>query len=338
MGGGGAPGGGVTIVEISEQRSLKGGRTKLVRRRARRKIKQGRTGMILSVGEILADMAGESGKDVLHIQARCGGAPFNCAVNAKQAGAEVGFIGRVGDDPVGRFLQSYARRAGFDYLNIQTDAARATTLAFVTLTDGERDFSFSRRDTADYHIDLAGVDFGSFADLRIVHLGSLMLSEEAGQKLAREIVQRTRKIGAKLSFDVNFRGDIYADFASARRAYRPFVAEADILKFSEEEIGSFTGLADMDEAVASLNKPDSLIVVTLGKRGCAYYYGGLSGTLPAAPAGKCVDTTGAGDAFFGALLAGVDGKELTKETIENALARANEAGARTIGFKGAVML
>lgn len=294
--------------------------------------------MILSIGEILADMVGESGKDALHFQVHCGGAPFNCAVNARQAGTKVGFIGRVGADPVGKFLQSYARRAGFDYLNIQTDAVRATTLAFVTLTDGERDFSFSRRDTADYHIDLADIDFGSFADLRIVHLGSLMLSEGAGQALAREIVQRTRKIGAKLSFDVNFRRDLYADFESARRSYRPFIAEADILKFSEDELGDFTGLADMDEAVASLNKPDSLVVVTLGERGCAYYFRGLHGTLPSAPAEKCVDTTGAGDSFFGTLLAGIDGKELTKTTIESALARANEAGARTIGFQGAVKL
>lgn len=295
--------------------------------------------MILCIGEILADMVGESEGDSLALHAYCGGAPFNCAVNAKQAGAKVGFVGRVGDDPVGRFLLSYARRAKFDYMDIQTDEERSTTLAFVTLTDGERDFSFNRRDTADYHIDLSRVDFGAFADLDIVHLGSLMLSEEAGRALAREIVQRTRKICARLSFDVNFRKDIYADFGDALRAYRPFVAEADILKFSEDELAEFTGIADMDKAVASLNKPESLVVVTLGKRGCAYYYRELHGMIPPAPdAGERVDTTGAGDAFFGALLANLDGKEWTKETIETALMRANETGARTICFKGAVRL
>lgn len=295
--------------------------------------------MILAIGEILADMVGESGKDGINFQAYCGGAPFNCAVNAKQAGAKVGFLGRVGRDPVGKFLQSYARRANFDFLEIQTDEVRSTTLAFVTLTDGERDFSFNRHDTADYHIDLSHVDFSAFADLNIVHLGSLMLSEEEGRALAREIVQRTRKNGAKLSFDVNFRKDICADFEDAMGAYRPFVAEADILKFSEDELAEFTGIADMDRAVESLNKPENVVVVTLGKKGCAYYYRGLRGVMPPAPdAGERVDTTGAGDAFFGALLAHIDGKELTKENIEYALMRANEAGARTICFKGAVRL
>ena len=65
--------------------------------------------MILCIGEILADMVGESEGDSLALHAYCGGAPFNCAVNAKQAGAKVGFVGRVGDDPVGRFLLSYAK-------------------------------------------------------------------------------------------------------------------------------------------------------------------------------------------------------------------------------------
>ena len=57
--------------------------------------------MILSIGEILADFIGE---DETKFRMCCGGAPFNVAVNAKHAGAKVGFIGRVGKDPVGNYL------------------------------------------------------------------------------------------------------------------------------------------------------------------------------------------------------------------------------------------
>lgn len=45
--------------------------------------------MILSIGEILVDMVGENNNDGLTFKAFVGGAPFNVAVNAKQAGAEV---------------------------------------------------------------------------------------------------------------------------------------------------------------------------------------------------------------------------------------------------------
>lgn len=293
--------------------------------------------MILSIGEILADMVGETNGDSLSFQAFCGGAPFNCAVNAKQAGAKVGFIGRVGRDPVGKFLSAFAQKAKLDYLGIQTDDVRNTTLAFVTLTDGERDFAFNRHDTADYHIDLS-VDFRQFPDLKIVHLGSLMLSEERGRELANEVVRKTREAGALLSFDVNFRKDIYRSFDEALLAYRPYVEEADIVKFSEDELSDFTGIEDMKAAVASLNRKDCLIVVTLGKRGCAYFYQDLYGVVPPAPDGKRVDTTGAGDSFFGALLANIEGKEFNRENLEYALVKANEAGARTIGFKGAIQL
>ena len=94
--------------------------------------------MILSIGEILADMIGEEQNGVTAFKMYGGGAPFNVAVNAKKAG----FIGRVGRDPVGKFLKGFAAGAGLDFCGIQEDETRNTTLAFVTLKGGERDFAF----------------------------------------------------------------------------------------------------------------------------------------------------------------------------------------------------
>ena len=66
--------------------------------------------MILAIGEILADMVGETKDGVLTFKSFCGGAPFNVAVNAKNADAKVGFIGRVGKDVIGRFVTEEAKR------------------------------------------------------------------------------------------------------------------------------------------------------------------------------------------------------------------------------------
>ena len=161
--------------------------------------------MILSIGEILADMVGETKGGTLTFKAFVGGAPFNVAVNAKQAGAKVGFIGRVGKDVIGRFCKAQAEKFGLDYLNLQEDEERNTTIAFVTLTDGERDFAFNRHDTADYNINFNGIEFSAYKDLNIIHLGSLMLSEENGQALASKIAEKSKEQGVKLSFDLNFR-------------------------------------------------------------------------------------------------------------------------------------
>lgn len=298
--------------------------------------------MILCIGEILADMIGEAaGADGAPVfKMFCGGAPFNVAVNAKQSGAKVGFLGRVGRDPVGKFLTEYAAKVGFDALTVQRDEERNTTLALVTLTDGERDFAFFRHDTADFNIDEKSVNLSEYENLGIVHLGSLMLSEKAGRSFADSVIKKVREAGKVLSFDVNFRLDLYSGIEEAIKAYKPYVEEADILKFSDDEITAFTGKDTVEVAAKSLYKENRLLLVTLGSKGSAYYYNGISGTV-ATEKVKPIDTTGAGDAFFGATLASLDGKDiraLKKEDIETALALGNAAGARATQFKGAVKI
>lgn len=294
--------------------------------------------MILSVGEILADMIGQKEDGVTTFKAFCGGAPFNLAVNAKQSGAKVGFVGRVGNDVIGRFVLGEAQKAHLERLDIQIDAERNTTIAFVTLTDGERDFAFNRHDTADFNIDFDDIDFESYENLEIVHLGSLMLSEQKGREFAEKIANKASELGAKLSFDMNFRKDIYKNFEDAKRAYAPFVECADIIKFSDDELTDYTGISDMDEAAKSVLKKDKLLLVTLGKSGSAYYYNDLKGIVPSISGVKCVDTTGAGDAFFGAFLANIEGKELTEENIVYAMQQGNIKGAKTTEFYGAIEL
>ena len=294
--------------------------------------------MILSVGEILADMIGQKVNGVTTFKAFCGGAPFNLAVNAKQSGAKVGFVGRVGNDVIGRFVLCEAQKAHLDRLDIQIDAERNTTIAFVTLTDGERDFAFNRHDTADFNIDFGDIDFESYENLEIVHLGSLMLSEQKGREFAEKVANKASELGAKLSFDMNFRKDIYKNFEDAKRAYAPFVECADIIKFSDDELADYTGISDMDEAAKSVLKKDKLLLVTLGKSGSVYYYNDLKGIVPSISGVKCVDTTGAGDAFFGAFLTNIEGKELTEENIVYAMQQGNIKGAKTTEFYGAIEL
>ena len=294
--------------------------------------------MILSIGEILADMIGQKVDGVTTFKAFCGGAPFNLAVNAKRCGAKVGFVGRVGNDVIGRFVLGVAQKAHLDRLDIQIDDERNTTIAFVTLTDGERDFAFNRHDTADFNIDFDDIDFLGYEDLNVVHLGSLMLSEQKGRELAEKVANKASELGAMLSFDMNFRKDIYKDFEDAKRAYAPFVERADIIKFSDDELADYTGISDMDEAAKSVLKKDKLLLVTLGKSGSAYYYNHLKGIVPSISGVKCVDTTGAGDAFFGAFLANIEGKELTEENVVYAMQQGNIKGAKATEFYGAIEL
>lgn len=293
--------------------------------------------MILCIGEILADLIGKEENCRYSYDMFIGGAPFNVAVNAKRAGAKVGFIGRVGKDPIGKFLITTAKKADLDYTDIQVDGERNTTLAIVSLKNGERDFAFFRHDTADFNIDITKIDIKRYTDLNIVHLGSLMLSEEKGLVLAKNIVKTVKEEGKLLSFDVNFRMDLYNDAESAIKAYKPFIEAADILKFSDDEIKAYTKKEDLEAAVNAVKKENMLLLVSMGSRGSMYAYNDLRGIIPSKKVTP-VDTTGAGDAFFGTTLSYLEGKEFTKENIEFALKKGNEAGAGTVLFKGAIKI
>ena len=75
--------------------------------------------MILSIGEILADVIVGEDNSSLQMEAHLGGAPLNVAVNAARAGADVAFTGRVGRDVIGKFLIRQAKKTGLAKLDIR---------------------------------------------------------------------------------------------------------------------------------------------------------------------------------------------------------------------------
>ncbi len=291
--------------------------------------------MILCVGEILADMIGKkvNGEDCFSRYA--GGAPFNVACDLKKLGAKVGFCGRVGEDLVGDFLADYAGGCGFDLLALQKDREHNTTLAFVELDEhGERRFSFHRRGTADYFIDTAPLE-SLIAQADIVHLGSLMLSERKGREIADRVIALTQAYGKRLSFDVNYREDIFQSEEQAKEIYRTYLAQADIVKFSEDEVKLFTKNGLIAE-IPSVIKEGAVAFVTLGSKGSLCVYEGGRYEMNSIKV-RCIDTTGAGDGFFAGTLSVLDSEKVySKEVLERSLQIGNLCGALITTGYGAI--
>lgn len=298
--------------------------------KGRQRTKRKENDMILCIGEILCDMTGnvQSGKTVYEQNA--GGAPFNVACAAAKFGAESAFVGCVGDDLMGTFLERFARAQGLKELYLRRDPRRNTTLAFVSLDEhGDRSFCFYRKNTADYHLPAVPEDLLGRA--HIVHVGSLMLSERAGRLYAAELMRRAREAGKLVSFDVNFRSDIFRNTRAALKVYREIIALADIVKFSEDEVAIFG-----EDYVSGF--PEKLVCVTFGKNGCEWRFGEKRHALPAIDV-KPVDTTGAGDAFFAGVLSRLDGTspaQWTAEKLDEAFAYGNVTGALNTLGHGAI--
>ena len=287
--------------------------------------------MIVCVGEILADMIGEENNGSVVYEQKAGGAPFNVACAAKKFGAKVAFVGSVGEDIIGKSLKSFADKRGFDGCYIAENKKKNTTLAFVSIdSTGERSFCFFRKNTADAFIAQPPEKVLKNAD--IVHIGSLMLSEKRGVAFIERLAERVRRHAAKISFDVNFRSDIFKDEREAVEIYKKILPLADIIKFSEDE----TEVFGKDYIETALE--DKLVFITLGSKGSRWQYKNRSGSAPTISV-DCVDTTGAGDAFYAGVLAKLDGKDIaavTDEELNGILRFANVCGALNTRGKGAI--
>jgi sugar/nucleoside kinase (ribokinase family) len=275
-------------------------------------------------------MIGEEKNGIITYERKAGGAPFNVACALHKFGAEVKFVGSVGDDLIGSFLINYAADFGMDTTYINQNKERNTTLAFVELNEvGERSFCFYRKNTADYFMPDVSDELIKSAD--IVCIGSLMLADPTCVEYALDIINRAHAFGKTVAFDVNYRTDIYKDTESAVRTYKRILAAADIVKFSEDEVGTFT-----EEYVHSLT--DKLVLVTLGKDGSEWRYKGKSNRVPTITV-KPVDTTGAGDAFFAGALSVMDksmSDGLTDTLLDESLRFGNIAGALNTLGRGAI--
>lgn len=153
-------------------------------------------------------------------------------------------------------------------------------------------------------------------------------------------MQVAKDAGALLSYDPNLRLPLWPSPEEAREQIMSIWDMADIIKVSDVELEFLTGSNKIDdESAMSLWRPSlTLLLVTLGEKGCRYYTKNFHGQVEAFHV-DTIDTTGAGDSFVGALLCNVveDHSILEDEgRLRKVLKFANACGAITTTKKGAI--
>ncbi len=272
-----------------------------------------------------------------------GGTPVDVPATADKLGGKTAFIGKIGDDAFGAFLKKTMVDAGVDVRGLRMTRKYPTTLAFVQLTpEGDRSFTFYRKPGADVMLACDDVDQALLRNCHIFHFGSVSLTDEPCRTATLEAAREAKAVGAIISYDPNYRPFLWDDPEQARKMLLAALPLADIVKVSEEEMELLTGevhLAAGADALAS--QGTSLVLVTLRPRGVHYRAAKGCGLLSACKV-NTVDTTGAGDAFLGALLSCLADKTLEELQIlpqsewERIVAFANAAGSLTTAAKGAI--
>ncbi|CAL9117317.1 unnamed protein product [Musa textilis] len=302
-------------------------------------------GLVVSFGEMLIDfvptVSGVSLAEAPGFLKAPGGAPANVAIAVARLGGRCAFLGKLGEDEFGRMLAAILRDNGVDDSGVTFDAGARTALAFVTLrADGEREFMFYRNPSADMLLTEAELNLDLIRKAKVFHYGSISLITEPCRSAHLKAMEVAKEAGALLSYDPNLRLPLWPSAAEAREQILSIWDAADIIKVSDVELEFLTGTDSVEDEVAMrLWRPSlKLLLVTLGEKGCKYYTKDFHGSVESFTV-KQVDTTGAGDAFVGALLGKIieDQSALQDEKKLRELLRfANACGAITTTKKGAI--
>ena len=305
---------------------------------------------LLGFGEALVDLfplrPGQTLAECAHFVRELGGAPANVAVGLARRGARVGLCTLVGPDAFGDFVLRALADEGIDVSAIGRHPTAKTGVAFVAVAlDGARSFLFFRHPSADMAFAPSDLARATIGRARLLHLGSSTLAREPSRAATLQAVAWARDLGVPLSVDPNLRAHLWDDLATARALLFPVLAQAAMVKISDDELEPLLGVAPhaVEEGAAKLRAMGcGLAIVTLGARG-AYFDGPMGTGLVAGVPAPVVDTTGAGDAFVAGFWSALvpmlrDGKlprQLERQRIVEAVEAGCRMGAESVSAMGA---
>ncbi|MEG1847359.1 MAG: carbohydrate kinase [Lachnospiraceae bacterium] len=289
---------------------------------------------VTALGEVLIDFtpSGLSQSGQRLFEQNPGGAPANVLTALANCGLKTAMIGKVGDDMHGIFLQETLKKVGIDCTGLLIDPQVFTTLAFVALSDsGDRTFSFARKPGADTMLTAEEVEQhrSKIEESRILHVGSLSLTAEPSRAATFRALQIARDQHILISYDPNYRAPLWDSEQEAIKEMRAVIPYVDVMKMSDEETELLTGIKDPKQAAQALMQDGvSLVAVTLGAQG-AYVACAEGGMLVPGFKSRVVDTTGAGDSFWGGFLYSLleSGKSPKAVTLKEAVAFARFGNA-----------
>lgn len=244
---------------------------------------------LLCIGQATVDLVfsldrhpGPDEKTVAGGFQRHGGGPAaNAAVAAVRLGGRAGFAGFLGWGPLGDLLHQELLSEGVDLsLAVRGEGVNAVS-AILVKPDG-------RRTVVNYR---AG-------ESRLAQ-GAINLAPPLPRALLLDGLEP--EISPLLAHQARERGiPVVLDAGSVHAGTRALADQVDVLACSTAFAREYTGAPDAAGALPLLAGLAAAVVITLGSRGALWHRNGLSGQTPAFPV-TAVDTTGAGDAFHGAL-------------------------------------
>jgi len=292
---------------------------------------------VVTLGEAMAlFVAGETGplEQVRHFEKRTAGAETNVAVGIARLGLGMGWISRLGDDSMGRFLIGEFTREGIDCSHVAVVAGAKTGFMFKGRVDDGSDppIEYHRKGSAASQMAATDLDLPWLAQARHLHVTGIFPALTPDTLAAtRAAMAQMRAQGRTISFDPNLRPALWPCKDTMRTTLNGLAAHADWVLPGLEEGRQLTGQSTAEGVAAFYRGLGArLVVVKLGVDG-AYFDGEAGcGHVPAFAVARVVDTVGAGDGFAVGVISGL----LDGRTVPDAVRRAAWIGARAVQVRG----
>lgn len=248
---------------------------------------------VLVIGEALVDVVHRGDG---RIDESPGGSPANVALALGRLGDTAHFLTQLGDDAHGEQVREWLTKAG---VRVTWSATTRTATATARL-----DYSGSARYEFDISWSLAEPAFACTDRVGIVHTGSIAALMAPGATAVRTFLTAMRETSL-ITYDPNVRPALLPDHRGAVADVESFVALADLVKASDEDLAwLYPGIDPLDAARAWLHQGPSVIIVTRGASGA---FAATRDDVTRVPGRQVevVDTVGAGDTFMSALIHGL---------------------------------
>ncbi len=281
---------------------------------------------VVALGELLIDFATVStdADGYPTMAAHPGGAPANFLAAITKFGGKTALLGKVGTDTFGKLLLDTLQKAGIETRGMVQTEDVFTTLAFVTFDEtGDRKFAFARKPGADTCITFEELDLSLIDEAKIFHFGTLSLTDEPARTATQKAVAYAKAKGKLITYDPNLRKPLWSSLETAKEQLIWGLAQADVVKISDEEVEFLFGLG-VEEGAKHIwdTFGVKLVFVTCGADGCYFKNAIAEGKVPSLKNIKVIDTTGAGDIFGGSavwklLQYGTDPATMDEETLRD---------------------
>lgn len=293
------------------------------------------------VGGLLEDMAS--------FEKYVGGSPANMAVGTARLGLNVGFISRVGDEHMGRFIREQMVREGVDPRGIITDPERLSALVILGIRDDERfPLIFYRENCADMALTVDDVDPAFIAEAGAVVVTGTHFSTPTTDAACRKAMTLCREAGGRTVLDIDYRPNLWGLAGHGAGEERFISSDAvtthlqtilplcDLVVGTEEELHIAGGTTDTLEAIRAVRRlTNAVIVCKRGAQGAVVFDGAIPDNIEKGLKGpgfrvEVFNVLGAGDGFMSGLLRGW----LRNESWATTLQWANACGAFAVSRHG----